>query len=66
MTQPIQYPDVRDRAQVDEFFTRLEQLYPDVVRAMKLINMSQEQYLAILRATKPSVSLSTSSARIEL
>ena len=66
MTQSIPDLDIRDRAQVEEFFARLEQAYPDVAHALKVMNMSQDQYLGILRAMRQPTSVSTSSAQIQL
>lgn len=66
MTTPLPTPDPRNEQQVKEFFARLEALYPDVVRAMKVLNISYRDYLAMLQASKQAPSISTSSTHIEL
>lgn len=52
--------------EIQEFFARMEQEYPDLVEAMRVLNVSYSQYLAMLEAATQSTTLSSSSAKLTL
>jgi len=64
----MQFPllDVANEAEVREYFARLEKDYPQLIEAMKVMNISYQQYLAALLALNRQASFSTSSARLTL
>ncbi len=58
--------DTSNEAEVREYFARLEREYPQVIEAMKVMNISYQQYLEAVLALSRQPSLSTSSARLTL
>ncbi len=58
--------DVRNEEQVRDYFARLERDYPQLIEAMKVMNISYPQYLAAMRAMSQQSSISTSSAQLTL
>jgi len=48
------------------FFAWLEREYPQLIEAMKVLNMSYSQYFAALQALNQRSSISTSSTRLNL
>jgi hypothetical protein len=66
MTMPLPTPDPKNDQEVREFFAKLEALYPEVIQAMKTLNLCYSEYLAILQASRQTPSLSTSSTHIEI
>jgi hypothetical protein len=66
MPDPIPTIDVSNEDQVRDYFARLEREYPELIEAMKVMNISYPQYLAAMRAMTPQSSVSTSSAQLTL
>jgi len=60
----LQVLDVRNEAEVREYFARLEKEYPQLIEAMRVLNISYQQYLAALSTLNRQASFSTSTARI--
>lgn len=58
--------DVHNEREVREYFARLEKEYPQLIEAMKVMNISYHQYLAALTALNRQQSFSTSSTRLTL
>jgi hypothetical protein len=58
--------DLRNEEQVRVYFARLERDHPQLVEAMKVMNISYQQYLAAMRAMNQQSSISTSSAQLTL
>lgn len=58
--------DLRDEDQVRAYFGRLEREYPQLIEAMKVMNISYQQYLAALHALNQRASFSSSSTRLTL
>ncbi|MHB8656275.1 MAG: hypothetical protein ACYDA9_20655 [Terriglobia bacterium] len=58
--------DVHNEPEVREYFARLEKEYPQLIEAMKVMNISYQQYLAALSALNGQQSFSTSSTRLTL
>ena len=54
--------DVRNEEELRAYFARLERDYPELVEAMRVMNISYQQYLAALQALHQQSSISTSSA----
>jgi hypothetical protein len=52
--------------QVRAYFARLEREYPQLIEAMKVMNISYQHYLAAMRAMNQQSSISTSSTRLTL
>ena len=52
--------------EVRAYFARLERDYPQVVEAMKALNISYAQYLTAVKAMHQQSSVSTSSTRLTL
>jgi len=58
--------DASNEAEVREYFARLEEDYPQLIEAMKVMNISYQQYLEAVLSLSRQQSLSTSSARLTL
>ena len=58
--------DPRNEQEVRDYFARLEQECPGVIRAMEDMNVSYQQYLVGLLALSRPVSFSTNSATLTL
>jgi hypothetical protein len=58
--------DLRDEEQVRAYFARVERDYPQLIEAMKVMNISYQEYLAAMRAMSQRSSISTSSAKLTL
>ncbi len=58
--------DVSNEQEVRDYFVRLEQECPGVVKAMKEMNISYQQYLVGLLALNRPTSFSTNSVRLYL
>lgn len=58
--------DPGNEDQVRAYFARLEREYPQLIEAMKVMNISYQQYLAAMRAMNQQSSISTSSTRLTL
>lgn len=58
--------NLNDENEVRAYFTRLEQEYPQLIEAMKVMNISYQQYLAALQALTRRASFSSSSTRLTL
>jgi hypothetical protein len=58
--------DINNEAQVVEYFARLEKDYPQLIEAMRVMNISYQQYLEALSGISRRISLTTSSARLTL
>lgn len=58
--------DTRNEEEVRAFFARLEREYPQLIEAMKVMNISYQQYLAALQALNQRTSYSTATARLTL
>jgi len=66
MPEPIPMIDVSNEEQVRDYFARLERDYPQLIEAMKVMNISYPQYLAAMQAMNQRPSISTSSAQLTL
>jgi predicted patatin/cPLA2 family phospholipase len=58
--------DVRSEQEVRAYFEQLEREYPQLIEAMRVMNISYQQYLAALRALQQQSSFSTSSTQLTL
>jgi hypothetical protein len=58
--------DPGNEEQARAYFARLEREYPQLIEAMKVMNISYQQYLAAMRAMNQQSSISTSSTRLTL
>ena len=58
--------DLRNVEQVNEYFNRLEQSYPQLIEAMRVMGISNQQYLLAMQALNQQSSVSTASAQIFL
>ena len=58
--------DLGNEQQVQDYFARLEQECPGVIKAMKEMNISYQQYLVGLLALNRPASFSTNSTRLYL
>ena len=56
--------DIHNEAEVRAYFTRLEREYPQLIEAMKVMNISYQQYLAALHAMSQRSSFSSSTTRL--
>ncbi len=63
---PVSQIDLRNEKQVRAYFARLERDYPQLIEAMRVMNISYPQYLAALRAINQHCSVSTSSTQLTL
>lgn len=54
--------EVHNEGEVREYFARLEREYPQLIEAMKVMNISYQQYLTALLALTRQQSFSTGSA----
>lgn len=63
---PPQIVNPQNEEELRAFFARLEREYPQLIEAMKVLNISYRQYLAALQALNQSSSVSTSSSRLNL
>jgi len=66
MSTSPQLVDPRNEAEVRAYFERLERDYPQLIEAMRVLNISYKQYLAALQALNQRSSVSTSTARLNL
>jgi len=58
--------DLRNEEQVRAYFADLERDYPQLIEAMRVMNISYQQYLVAMRAMSQQSSISTSSAQLTL
>lgn len=58
--------DIRNEEQLRAYFARLEKEYPQLIEAMKVMNISYQQYLTALQALNQRSSFSTGSTRLTL
>ncbi len=58
--------DPHNEEQVRAYFARLEREYPQLIEAMRVLNISYRQYLAAVQALNQRSSVSTSSTRLNL
>ena len=58
--------DPDNAEEVREYFAKFEQDYPQVIEAMKVMNISYRQYLMAIRSLAPHSSFSTSQSEISL
>ncbi len=58
--------DLHNEQEVHAFFARLEREYPQLIEAMRVMNISYQQYLAALRALDQRTSFSTGSSQLML
>lgn len=58
--------DIHNEEEVRAYFGRLEREYPQLIEAMKVMNISYRQYLAALQALNQRASFSSSSTRLTL
>ena len=65
MTSPMPSTS-RNEQELREFFARLEKEYPNLIEAMKVLNVSYQQYLALLEAATQPGTVSGNSARLML
>ncbi len=56
--------DIRNEEEVRQYFAQLEAEYPQLIEAMKVMNISYQQYLNALEAMNQPSSVSTSSAAL--
>ncbi|HEX9222419.1 MAG TPA: hypothetical protein VF860_03725 [Candidatus Acidoferrales bacterium] len=66
MSAPLQVVDLSNEDEVRAYFERLQQEYPQVFEAMRVMNISYRQYLAALQAMNQRSSVSTNSTRLSL
>ncbi len=66
MSETIPAIDVSDEQAVRDYFARLERYSPELIEAMKTLNISYQQYLTAMRAMNQHSSLSTDSAQLTL
>jgi hypothetical protein len=60
MTLPT--PDIRDEESIRLYFERLESEYPEMIRTLRVMNISYQEYLAAILAMNQQSSHSTASA----
>lgn len=53
--------DPRNEQQGRDYFARLERAYPQIIEAMKVLNIPYQQYLATMQALQQRSFFSTSS-----
>jgi hypothetical protein len=58
--------DTGNKEQVEAYFAVIEREYPQLTEAMKVMNISQQQYIVALQALKQPASSSASSTRLSL
>jgi len=58
--------DIRNEEELRAYFALLEREYPQLIEAMRVMNMSYQQYLAVFQALNQRSSVSTSSTRLAL
>ena len=58
--------DVHNEEEVRAYFDRLEREYPQLIEAMKVMNISYQQYLAALHAMSQRSSFSSNTTRLAL
>ena len=58
--------DLRNVEQVNEYFNRLEQAYPQLIEAMRVMGISNQQYLLAMQSLNQQSSISTASTRVSL
>ena len=56
--------DLRHIEQVNEYFYRLEQSYPQLIAAMRVMGISNQQYLLAIQALNQRSSVSTGSTQV--
>jgi cell division septum initiation protein DivIVA len=61
MNEPTNPTDLYDEQQVRDFFARIEKEYPQLIEAIKAMNISYQQYLTSLQALNRHSSFSTGS-----
>ena len=66
MSTPLQLVDPHNEEEVRAYFARLEREYPQLIEAMRVLNMSYRQYLTALQALNQRSSFSTASTRLAL
>lgn len=54
--------DIRDEESVRLYFERLESEYPEMIQALRVMNISYQEYLAAILAMNQQSSFSTTSA----
>jgi len=64
MSTSPQFVDPHNEAELRAYFERLERDYPQLIEAMRVLNISYQQYLASLQALNQRASFSTSSTRL--
>jgi len=66
MSTSPQFVDPRNEAELRAYFERLERNYPQLIEAMRVLNISYQSYLAALQALNQRASFSTSCTRLNL
>jgi hypothetical protein len=61
-----QVVNLHNEEELRAYFARLEQEYPQLIEAMRVLNISYQNYLAALQALNQRASVSTSSTRLNL
>lgn len=61
-----QVVDVKNEDELRAYFERLQQDYPQVYEAMRVMNISYRQYLTALQSLNQRSSISTNSTRLSL
>jgi len=58
--------DTDNEEELKAYFAHLEREYPELIEAMKAMNISQQQYVIALQALRKQSSYSSSSASLNL
>lgn len=57
---------IRSEQEIRQLFSRMEQEYPELVQAMQVLNVSYNQYLAMLEAATQPTTVTGNSATLAL
>ena len=66
MSSLPQITDIRDERQLSAYFTKLAEEFPEIVEALRVMNISYRDYLAALQALNRQSSVTTSSTKLRL
>lgn len=58
-TMPIGAVDLRNCEEVEDYFARLSEQYPELVEAINVMEIPYQQYLATLRMMSQQLTVST-------
>ena len=66
MSTVPQVIDLKNEEELRAYFERLQEDYPQVYEAMRVMNISYRQYLAVLQSLNQRSSISTNFTRLSL